>query len=89
MPVGVFLSAGIDSGTLCALMRECNPRGLIHAVTLGFNEYTGTLNDEVPFAREVAQRYGCTHDVVVYGRDDFERDRAGMLAAMDHLRWMA
>ncbi len=52
--VGVFLSASLDSGTLCALMRECNTKSSIRAVTLGFNEYAGTLNDEVPFAREVA-----------------------------------
>ena len=35
--------------------------------TFGFNEYSGTLNDEVLFACEVAQRYGCTHDAVVDG----------------------
>lgn len=83
VPVGVFLSAGIDSGTLCALMRECNSAGVIRGVTLGFTEYVNTRNNEVPLARVVAQRYSCAHDVVVYERGDFEEERARLLVAMD------
>jgi asparagine synthase (glutamine-hydrolysing) len=83
VPVGVFLSAGIDSGTLCALMRECQPQGEIRGVTLGFAEYAGTPHDEAPLARETAARYACHQDVIEYGREDFERDRTHLLMAMD------
>lgn len=83
VPVGIFLSAGIDSGTLCALMRECRPEGDTHSVTLGFSEYAGTIHDEVPLARKVATRYGCHHDVVSYGRSDFEQQHEHLMSAMD------
>lgn len=83
VPVSLFLSAGIDSGTLCALVRECVGSARIRGVTLGFDEYAGSVCDEVPLASIVAQRYGCNHDVVTYGREDFECERDRLIAAMD------
>jgi len=83
VPVGMFLSAGIDSGTLAALVTECAPAQEVQAVTLGFAEYAGTERDEVPLARKTAATYGMQHEVVEYGRADFEQDRAHLLAAMD------
>lgn len=83
VPVGMFLSAGIDSGTLCALTTECVSAGSLRTVTLGFKEYANTSDDEVPLARETAALYGVQHRVVQYGREDFERERTRLLAAMD------
>lgn len=83
VPVGLFLSAGIDSGTLCALTTECVPAASLRTVTLGFSEYTGTANDEVPLAREAAARCGVQHRVIQYGREDFALEREHLLAAMD------
>ena len=54
VPVGVFLSAGIDSGALVGLMRDAGTRD-IRAVTLAFEEFRGTLEDEAPLAAEVAR----------------------------------
>lgn len=83
VPVGLFLSAGIDSGTLCALNTECHPAADITAVTLGFMEYRGTPDDEVPLARMVASRYGVKHCVVEYTADDFAQECTQLFAAMD------
>ena len=83
VPVGMFLSAGIDSGTLCALTTECVPAASLRTVTLGFREYAGTADDEVPLARTTASRYGVQHQVIQYGREDFEQERERLLAAMD------
>ena len=47
VPVGVFLSSGLDSTTLMALAAEISGSRL-HTVTLGFEEYRGTEADEVP-----------------------------------------
>ncbi len=83
VPVGMFLSAGIDSGTLCALTTECVPAASLRTVTLGFREYAGTADDEAPLARTTASRYGVQHQVIQYGREDFEQERERLLAAMD------
>src|SRR6266480_2236510 len=48
VPVGVFLSSGLDSTTIAALAAEQG--GDLRTVTLGFEEYKGTAKDEVPLA---------------------------------------
>src|SRR5438105_365250 len=45
--VGVFLSAGVDSGALLGLMRDAGARD-IRAITLAFDEFRGTPEDETP-----------------------------------------
>ncbi len=81
VPVGVFLSAGVDSGTITALTSEQTPH--INAVTLGFKEYAGTERDEVPLACKVAERYGCRHHISHITRKDFDRELPRILTAMD------
>jgi asparagine synthase (glutamine-hydrolysing) len=81
VPVGVFLSSGIDSGMICADVTRAGVRP--EALTLGFSEYAGTMNDEVPLAREIATRLGAVHNTVSLSRTDFEYDRDPLLQAMD------
>src|SRR5213594_3550225 len=78
VPVGVFLSSGVDSTIIAALAAE--EGGSLQTVTLGFDEYKGTPNDEAPLAEEVARLYGSDHQTVRVTRRDFE-DR------FDHLLW--
>ena len=80
--VGLFLSAGIDSGALLGLMREAGQQG-IRAITLGFEEFAGTQADEVPLAQEVARQYGAQHVVRRVGKAEFDDDLAEILQAMD------
>jgi asparagine synthase (glutamine-hydrolysing) len=82
VPVGVFLSAGVDSGTLLSLSTEASSGGM-HAVTIGFDEFHGTLDDEVPVAREVARRLTSMHTCVTYSSDDFAAMSEELFAAMD------
>ena len=56
VPVGVFLSSGKDSTTLAALAGEL--KGNLRTITLGFREFQGTENDEVPIAEAVARQLG-------------------------------
>jgi asparagine synthase (glutamine-hydrolysing) len=81
VPVGVFLSAGLDSTMITAAMCEGDARP--HSLTLGFAEFTGTLNDEAPMAERVAALLGTRHATVLVRREDFEEDREKLLAAMD------
>jgi asparagine synthase (glutamine-hydrolysing) len=79
--VGLFLSAGRDSATLLALASERVSD--IRCVTLGFREFEGTENDEVPLARALARRYGAQHDVVWISRTDFADAHDALFEAMD------
>ena len=80
--VGVFLSAGVDSGSVLALAREA---GLARpkAITLAFPEFLGTSDDEAPLAAEVARRYGAEHVVRRVDEAEFEADLPAMFSAMD------
>lgn len=81
VPVGVFLSAGRDSTALAGLALEAG--GTLRTVTLGFEEYAGTPDDEVPLAEAVARHFGAEHRTVRIGADDFRAMRGHFLAAMD------
>ncbi len=81
VPVGLFLSSGIDSGALSGLAAE-HSRSLV-TVTLGFTEYANSPSDEVPLAQELALHYGLRHRVVRIGKDDFLQRLPKILADMD------
>ena len=80
--VGLFLSAGIDSCALLGLMREAGQRD-VRAITLGFDEFAGTQADEIPFAGEIAERYGAEHVVRRVNKSEFDEDLPKILEAMD------
>jgi asparagine synthase (glutamine-hydrolysing) len=82
VPVGVFLSGGIDSSSLAALMREAGAESL-QGVTLGFEEFAGSEDDEVPVARRIAAGYGIGHAVRAVHEREFCDDWPRILEAMD------
>ena len=59
VPLGVFLSGGIDSSALVACMREVSG-GRIATFSIGFGKETASF-DEMPFARLVARRFETEH----------------------------
>ncbi len=82
VPVGAFLSAGIDSGALVGLMRDAGQQNL-KTVTLGFSEYRGTPDDETPLAMETAHQYGTEHEIRTVDFAEFSSDLPAILRAMD------
>ena len=82
VPVGAFLSAGVDSGALVGLMRDCGQAD-IQTVTLAFEEFLGTSEDEAPIASEVAAQYGTRHTTRVVTEREFREDLPKILDAMD------
>ena len=82
VPVGAFLSSGLDSATLVALAAEDHGAGL-RTVTLAFDEFRDTPNDEAPLAETIAGRYGTAHRTVRVAASDFSRDYDALLTAMD------
>jgi asparagine synthase (glutamine-hydrolysing) len=71
VPVGLFLSGGLDSGALAALAARAQAG--IRSFTLSF---PGTSYDEAPVARRVAERCGTQHANVAL-------DGAAMLRRID------
>lgn len=82
VPVGVFLSGGIDSGALAGLMVECGVRQLT-GVTIAYEEFRGTHDDEAPIAARIAQHYGIDHVIRRVTREEFEADLPQIMASMD------
>ena len=76
VPLGVFLSGGLDSSALAAMMSR-QVRDPIQSFSVGFAEAEA---NELPYARTVAKAIGATHrDVTVTPSDFFE--------ALPHLVW--
>jgi asparagine synthase (glutamine-hydrolysing) len=71
VPVGLFLSGGLDSGALAALAARAQAG--IRSFTLSF---PGTSYDEAPLARQVAERCGTQHT-------NIPLDGAAMLRRID------
>src|SRR5262249_33271410 len=82
VPVGAFLSSGIDSGALVGLMRDAGQQD-IQTVTLAFEEFRGRYEDEAPIAAEVAAQYGTRHTTRVVTEQEFRDDLPKILDAMD------
>jgi asparagine synthase (glutamine-hydrolysing) len=82
VPVGLFLSAGLDSTTIAALTAEVS-RTAPKAITLGFEEFTDSPNDEVPLATRAAELYGCDHDIQRVSAAEFADNAETILGDMD------
>jgi asparagine synthase (glutamine-hydrolysing) len=76
VPVGVFLSGGMDSSVVTALMAESSPQP-VRTYSIGFEE---RAFDELRYARKVAQLFGTQHQ-----EDVVRLDAIGLLPELaDH-----
>lgn len=76
VPLGAFLSGGVDSSSVVALMAETS-RAPVKTCSIGFDV---AALDETAHADLVAQRFATDHRSRIVSSDDF--DKVEMLAAM-------
>ena len=76
VPLGAFLSGGVDSSAVVASMAVQNPGDKVKTCSIGFHEKS---YDELAFARLVARRYETDHEEFVVKPD--------ALAIMDRMVW--
>jgi asparagine synthase (glutamine-hydrolysing) len=67
VPLGMFLSGGLDSSAIAALMRRM-VSGPVKTFSVGYREEPYS---ELGYARQVAQAIGTEHREVVVGMEDF------------------
>ncbi len=79
VPLGVFLSGGIDSSVLVALATRAADAP-VHTFTVTFDE---ERYSEAPFAAEVARRYGCDHHQVQFPASQALSDFGDAVRALD------
>ena len=68
VPLGLFLSSGVDSGVLLAIMSKFGS-GPVHAFTIGFED--GQRTDEVHHAKETARIFGAVHHSMMVAPKDY------------------
>ncbi|MGQ2940420.1 MAG: asparagine synthase (glutamine-hydrolyzing) [Blastomonas fulva] len=68
VPVGAFLSGGLDSGAIVAAASELGHRDF-HTFSISGDGAGG--DDELPLARAVAERFGTTHHEIRMARTDY------------------
>jgi asparagine synthase (glutamine-hydrolysing) len=73
VPIGAFLSGGLDSSTNVALMSRLMSKPL-RTFSIGFEGCGETENfHDLPYAREVARTFGCQHEEATITAEDCRR----------------
>lgn len=68
VPVGAYLSGGLDSSLVVALMKRARDGGAVATFSAGFQD---PRFDELPYARIVSTALGTEHHEVIVTADDF------------------
>ncbi|MBI3251600.1 MAG: asparagine synthase (glutamine-hydrolyzing) [Candidatus Andersenbacteria bacterium] len=79
VPVGIFLSGGLDSTTIAWYMKK-QARGALHSCSIGFDDRSF---DETSFVRLAADSLQTTHHSAVFGARDVPAALAQIVPLMD------
>lgn len=81
VPVGLFLSGGLDSGLLAAMLRERQDKP-IHSISVGFKGLAGAV-DETHQAEATAHYLGLKHRTLKVGPDVLDAHLDAFISAID------
>jgi asparagine synthase (glutamine-hydrolysing) len=82
VPVGAFLSGGVDSSTVVAFARERQPDIRCFTIGAGGGEHADQDAD-LPHARRVAEHFGVPLDVIQISPQAFMRDLPSLVQRVD------
>jgi asparagine synthase (glutamine-hydrolysing) len=82
VPVGIFLSGGIDSAVLTGLITQSGFKDLI-GITVYFEEYLKTPLHELTAAKKIAEHFGIKHYARKVTKKEFLNDLPKIMNAMD------
>ena len=82
VPLGAFLSGGLDSSAIVALAREVNPEIRCFTIDTGDGQ-EGGATDDLPYAHRVARHLGVSLDVVRTDAGLMARDLEHMVVQLD------
>ena len=82
VPVGAFLSGGLDSSSVVAFARELNPELQCFTIDAPGGQDAGTTED-LPYARKVAQHLGVSLDVVSINSGRMASDLERLVVQLD------
>ena len=83
VPVGAFLSGGIDSSTNVALMSQLVSEPL-RTFSIGFEGFGEAENfHDLPYARRVAREFGCNHQEVTITADHCRKSLTELIYHQD------
>ena len=82
VPVGAFLSGGLDSSSVVAFAREQNPNISCFTIESSGGAETGHT-DDLPYARRVAEHLKVPLEVVQIDAGRLAKDLEGMVAQLD------
>jgi asparagine synthase (glutamine-hydrolysing) len=82
VPVGAFLSGGVDSSAVVAMAREEAPQIECFTIDTG-GVRDGGMTDDLPYARQVARHLGVKLHVVLIDSSQMAQDLEQMVAQLD------
>jgi asparagine synthase (glutamine-hydrolysing) len=82
VPIGIFLSGGIDSTSLLAIIDDIGKKNVV-GITLKYSEFESDVADESEIAKYIAKKYDVKHHIKTVTRSEFENDMPEIFNSMD------
>ncbi len=82
VPVGIFLSGGIDSAVIAGALNEVGRNNTI-GITISYDEFKGTASDELYDAESIADKYSLIHYKRKVAFCEFESELNNIIYYMD------
>ena len=81
VPVGAFLSGGVDSSLVVAMMRQ-DFKGDFHTFSLGYSDSIEDKQD-IYYARKMAEKFSTTHHELQINADDLANNLTNIVSHFD------